>query len=129
MSNLIEQKILVCIQQPENEKLIKAAVGLARDERWGYDYKKAITNKLTVSIAICALISHAFKLNSQPPGKVFKLRKNWNASGYITISFLCTVLFRRKLARMQVYFRFPFRRANIKPMIPTWIIQELMIPV
>ena len=44
-------KILAAIKQPDNEFLIKRAIELARDERWGHDYKQAIINKLTVSIA------------------------------------------------------------------------------
>lgn len=51
-ANIDSTHVLASIQQPQNEKLIKAAVELARDERWGSDYKKAIINKLTVSIAI-----------------------------------------------------------------------------
>src|SRR5688572_29247883 len=50
--NIDSAHILANIQQPQNEKLLKAAVELARDERWGSDYKKAIVNKLTLSIAI-----------------------------------------------------------------------------
>lgn len=50
--NINSVHILASIQQPQNEKLIKAAVELARDERWGSDYKKAIINKLTVNSAI-----------------------------------------------------------------------------
>jgi len=50
--NIDSAHILASIQQPQNEKLIKAAVELARDERWDSDYKKAIINKLTVSIAV-----------------------------------------------------------------------------
>jgi transaldolase len=50
--NIDSEHILASIQQPQNEKLIKSAVELARDGRWSSDYKKAILNKLTVSIAI-----------------------------------------------------------------------------
>lgn len=49
--NINSAHILASIQQPQSEKLIKAAVELARDERWGSDYKKAIINKLTINIA------------------------------------------------------------------------------
>lgn len=50
--NIDSAQILASIQQSQSEKLIKAAVELARDERWGSNYKKAIINKLTLSIAI-----------------------------------------------------------------------------
>ncbi len=49
--NINSAHILASIQQTQSEKLIKAAVELARDERWGSDYKKAIINKLTINIA------------------------------------------------------------------------------
>jgi transaldolase len=50
--NIDSAKILAAIQQHSNEHLIKKAIELARDERWGHDYKKAIVNKLTASIGI-----------------------------------------------------------------------------
>lgn len=50
--NIDSAKILASIQQPQNEQHIKAAIELARNERWSHDYKKAIINKLTASIGI-----------------------------------------------------------------------------
>lgn len=50
--NIDSAKILAASQQPQNERLIKTAIELARDERWGYNYKRAIINKLTASIGV-----------------------------------------------------------------------------
>lgn len=50
--NIDPANILAAIQQPQNEQLIKRAIELARDERWGFNYKQAITNKLTASIGV-----------------------------------------------------------------------------
>jgi transaldolase len=50
--NIGSAQILAAIQQPHNEHFIQKAVELARDERWGYNYKKTIINKLTSSIGM-----------------------------------------------------------------------------
>ncbi len=50
--NIDSAQILAAIQQPFNQHLIQKAIELARDERWGYNYKKAIITKLTTSIGI-----------------------------------------------------------------------------
>lgn len=50
--NIDSAQILAALQQPHSEHLIQKAIELARDERWGYDYKKAIINKLTASIGV-----------------------------------------------------------------------------
>lgn len=48
--NIDSAKVLAAIREPDNAHLIKKAIELAKDDRWGYNYKQAIANKLTTSI-------------------------------------------------------------------------------
>lgn len=50
--NIDSAKVLAAIREPHNEHLIKRAIELAKDDRWGYNYKQVIANKLTTSIGL-----------------------------------------------------------------------------
>lgn len=50
--NIDSAKVLAAIREPQNQHLIQKAIELARDERWGSNYKQAIVNKLFASIGV-----------------------------------------------------------------------------
>lgn len=50
--NIDSAKVLTAIREPQNQHLIQNAIELARDERWGSNYKQAIVNKLFASIGV-----------------------------------------------------------------------------